>query len=160
MNDFEFLYGTWDVRHRRLRERLVQSTEWDEFLGTNVCAPILGGVGNFEQAWMPALGIIGSALRLFDSDAALWSIHWSSSATGRLDPPVRGIFADGVGVFVGEDQLRGAPIRVRLTWDLIAERSARWSQAFAPLDSTDWETNWVMEFTKVSDNAPAATLGA
>ena len=30
-NDFDFLEGEWIIHHRRLRERLVGSTEWIAF---------------------------------------------------------------------------------------------------------------------------------
>lgn len=35
-NDFDFLVGKFIMRHRRLKERLKGSTEWEEFDGTAV----------------------------------------------------------------------------------------------------------------------------
>ena len=67
MNDFDFLAGTWSVQHRRLNERLSGCDVWEAFDGTTVCRSILGGVGNFEEVFMPSRGAIGSTLRLFDS---------------------------------------------------------------------------------------------
>src|SRR4051812_36785197 len=32
--DFDFVFGTWRARHRRLKERLANSREWVEFGGT------------------------------------------------------------------------------------------------------------------------------
>jgi len=32
--DFDFLHGTWHSRQRRLRKRLVDCDEWDEFHAT------------------------------------------------------------------------------------------------------------------------------
>ena len=29
MNDFDFLHGTWTVHHRRLRDRMVGSDDWE-----------------------------------------------------------------------------------------------------------------------------------
>ena len=40
------MVGSWTVRHRRLRQRLVGSNDWDEFGGTLVNWPVLGGNGN------------------------------------------------------------------------------------------------------------------
>ena len=34
VHDFDFLFGDWQVHHRRLKERLAGSTEWIEFDGT------------------------------------------------------------------------------------------------------------------------------
>jgi hypothetical protein len=98
MNDFDFLHGTWAISHRRLRERMVASTDWESFDGVARCAPILGGVGNFDQTWMPSRDMIGSTLRLFDRSTDLWSIYWASSATGRLETPIVGTFHNGVRV--------------------------------------------------------------
>jgi hypothetical protein len=44
--DFDFEFGAWRVRHRRLRERLVGCTDWEEFPGTSETRPVLGGHGN------------------------------------------------------------------------------------------------------------------
>lgn len=147
-SDFEFEYGTWSVKHRRLLERLTECTTWEEFDGTTTCAPILGGVGNLEEASMPSIGTIGMALRLFDQTTRQWSIYWSSNLTGQLEPPVVGQFVDGVGIFEGDDELRGEPITVRFVWDEITDTSARWTQSFRPASDSDWEENWVMTFTR------------
>jgi hypothetical protein len=157
MNAFAFLFGSWAVRHRRLRERLVASTDWEEFEGTTVCAPILAGVGNFEQVRMPSRSAIGSTLRLFDRQTGLWSIYWSSSLTGRLDPPMIGMFSDGVGTFFGENTHQGQPVCVRFAWDNISDIGARWSQAFAAPGTASWETNWIMDLTRISHQAHAAS---
>jgi len=51
---------------------------------------------------------------LYDPDADLWRIWWSSTTNpGRLDPPVEGRFRDGRGVFLGEDETRPMGERVR-----------------------------------------------
>jgi hypothetical protein len=156
-HDFDFLFGTWRVQHRRLRQRLAGSDQWDESEGWARCAPILGGVGNFDQIGVPAADTVGATLRLFDAAAAQWSIHWSSSRTGRLEPVMIGTFRDGVGTFYGADVHAGARITVRFIWDDIGPSAARWSQAFAPAGTDDWETNWVMSFVRVSHEAHAAT---
>jgi hypothetical protein len=79
LHDFDFLVGQWQVRHRRLKERLADSHEWVEFEGT--CA---------------------------------------------------------------------MPVRVRYRWSHITPTSARWEQAFSPDAGKTWETNWMMEFRRVS----------
>lgn len=155
--DFDFEYGTWTVQHQRLTDRLVGSTAWEHFEGTTICAPILGGVGNFEQVWMPSTGMVGMALRLFDQDTHEWTIHWSSSATGRLEPPVVGRFVDGVGTFEADEVWEGDPIRVRFVWDEISETTARWTQAFRRSGDLEWEANWIMELSRQSYDAPAAS---
>jgi hypothetical protein len=48
-HDFDFLFGSWRVQHRRLKERLAKSTQWVEFDGTCVTQPLLGGFGNVDD---------------------------------------------------------------------------------------------------------------
>lgn len=65
-----------------------------------------------------------------------------------LQPPVHGRFERGVGTFLGDDMLRGRPIRVRYVWSDITARSATWTQAFSADAETTWETNWTMQFAR------------
>ena len=144
-HDFDFLFGDWAVDHRRLRDRLSGADAWDDFEGSMTCRPVLGGLGNIDEFAMPALGASGSTLRLFDLADRRWSLHWASSLTGRLEPPVRGAFAGGIGLFYGADEFEGRAIRVRFVWDEITSVTARWQQAFSIDDGRTWETNWIMD---------------
>jgi len=155
--DFDFLLGTWDVRHRRLRDRLVGSEDWDTFDGTAACREVLDGVGNVDEIWMPSRGVVGMTVRLFDRQTALWSLHWASSATGVFEPPVVGGFDAGVGLFYGDDVHAGRSIRVRFRWDNITRRTARWQQAFSTDDERTWETNWIMELTRTMPDQGATS---
>ena len=47
--DFDFFHGKWRVRHRRLRERMAASNDWQEFDGVCICRCTLGGLGNFDD---------------------------------------------------------------------------------------------------------------
>src|SRR5947209_2810886 len=47
-HDFDFLAGSWKVRHRRLKERLKGCTEWDTFGGTSTLRQIMDGHGNVD----------------------------------------------------------------------------------------------------------------
>ena len=152
VHDFDFLLGSWTVQHRRLRDRLVDATEWDTFTGTAVCRSVLAGVGNVDEIAMPTRGAAGMTVRLFDRDTGLWSLHWASSITGRFEPPVVGTFDDGVGYFYGDDVHDRQPIRVRFIWDHITPTSPRWQQAFSVDHERTWETNWIMTFTRQDVN--------
>lgn len=71
----------------------------------------------------------------------------SSSGAGRLEPPVHGRFNDGVGTFYGQEHLAGQDVQVRFIWSGITATTARWQQAFR-VGGGDWDTNWVMTFTR------------
>ena len=114
--------------------------------------PLLGGTGNVDDniIELPGGTYRGSALRLFDPAAGLWSIWWADDRRPGLQPPVHGRFDHGVGTFLGDDTLRGSPIRVRYIWSDIAADAATWTQAFSPDDGAAWETNWIMRFTRTN----------
>lgn len=89
------------------------------------------------------------SIRAFDAKTGQWSIWWLDARTLRIDPPVRGGFKDGVGIFLGDDTLDGRPIKVRFRWSQITPTSAHWEQALSPDDGATWETNWLMDLTRV-----------
>jgi hypothetical protein len=147
-DDFDFLHGHWDVVHRRLTIRHVNSDDWEEFPGTSTSHGFFGGAGSFDEMTFPTKGFSGATFRTFDEDSQQWSIYWANSGNGRLDPPVVGRFRDGTGTFFGDDTDGGTPVRVRFIWSDITPTSARWEQAFSVDGEQTWETNWVMEFTR------------
>ncbi len=151
--DFDFLLGRWKVHNRRLRRRLVGSGEWEEFSAEHVARPLLDGMGTEDEFRTDHDGgMIGMSFRFFDPKALLWSIYWADSRRcGRLDPPVVGSFADGIGMFEGIDTLAGKPIRVRFVWSQIETEQPRWEQSFSADGGRTWETNWIMEFSPAGD---------
>lgn len=149
-NDFDFLIGTWKVHHRRLKERLKNSTEWEEFDGETVDRKILNGLGNMDQNILHReMGTIHAiSLRLFDPKSKEWSIYWSTNLTGTLDVPMVGGFQDGHGEFYSQEVFEGKHIYTRFIWSKIGANSAQWEQAFSEDGGKTWETNWVMEFER------------
>ena len=49
-HDFDFFLGSWKVAHRRLKKRLANNNEWEEFEGATRCESILGGIANFNDS--------------------------------------------------------------------------------------------------------------
>jgi hypothetical protein len=149
--DFDFFIGSWSVAHRRLKTRLAGSTEWESFAGRSVVWKTLGGFGNIDDnvLELPSGRYRAVTLRAYDASAGTWSIWWlDGRRPGKLDVPVVGRFADGVGTFFAEDAWEGKPIRVRFLWTQPRPGSPRWEQAFSPDAGTTWETNWIMDFTR------------
>jgi len=152
--DFDFLYGSWRVRHRRLKARLAGSNEWQEFGGTCVCQSLMGGLGNVDDNWLdlPAGAYRAIGVRAYDPKTRQWAIWWVDGRTphGPLDPPVSGGFANGVGTFLSDGTHADRPVKVRYEWSKITPRTAVWEQAFSPDRGKTWEMNWHMDFTRAS----------
>lgn len=152
-DDFDFLIGDWRVYHRRLKERLSGCTAWVEFEGTSTTRKILGGFGNLEDNMLelPDGAYRAVAMRAFDPATGTWAIWWlDGRRPHHLDVPVVGRFEGGTGLFYADDTFDGTPIKVRFTWTLLDADAARWEQAFSADGGNSWETNWTMDFVRIS----------
>jgi hypothetical protein len=151
-HDFDHFFGSWHVKHRRLKERLAGNNEWIDFDGTSEMQPVLGGFGNMDDSVFnfPPGAFGGVSLRVFDPAAKNWAIWWIDTRDPtKIDLPVVGSFKDGVGTFLADDTFKGRPIKVRLVWSRITRTSREWEQAFSPDGGKTWETNWTSSFTRV-----------
>jgi hypothetical protein len=149
-HDWDWLAGSWNVRHWRLRERLLNDNRWDEFRGTCRMWTTMEGEGNVDDNYLelPSGAYRAMGVRALDRTSGLWSIWWLDARYNKVDPPVRGGFKDGIGTFIGEDSLRDKPILMRFEWSKIQKNSAHWEQAFSPDKGQTWEVNWRMDFTR------------
>jgi hypothetical protein len=146
--DFDFLVGRWNVRNRRLKQRHVGSTDWDEFAATHQAWTHLGGGVSVDEMEFPTRGFAGCTVRTLDLAAGSWAIYWINSRVGRLFPPVYGGFCGDRGEFFGDDEDEGRPVSVRFVWERLGADRARWSQAFSLVGGNGWETNWIMEMQR------------
>lgn len=149
--DFDFYIGSWRVRHRRLKDRLVGSTTWEEFDGRCIVTKLLGGFANVDDTIleMPSGTYRALALRAFDPKSSTWSIWWLDSRDPRsLGVPVVGRFADGEGTFLANETLSEQPVVVRFRWTRVHSASPHWEQAFSADRGTTWEVNWTMDFKR------------
>jgi hypothetical protein len=151
--DFDFIMGRWKVHNRCLRARLEGSNDWYEFEGTSVARKVLGGIGNIDEITFDRETgpIEGMALRLFDPKSQEWSIYWSSSTTGVLDTPMIGKFENGRGEFFAQELHEDKHVYSRFIWSEITENTCRWEQALSQDGGKTWETNWIMEFTRLKE---------
>ena len=149
-NDFDFFIGSWKVHHRKLKELLKSSTEWDEFESTVVDRAIMGGIGNLEEMIFEreAGRLYGTSLSIFNSKSGEWSQYWVDSASTVLQLPMVGKFKNGVGEFFSEDEFEDRKVLARALWYDITENSCKWEQALSEDEGRTWETNWVMEFER------------
>ena len=114
-SDFDYLVGKWNIRNRTLKEPLSGRDEWQEFDATQELRPILLGLGNVDvfQAELDAGPFEGFTLRLFDSDARLWTIYWADSTNPRRDDGKIGSFDGDQGNFFGHELVGGSCVSER-----------------------------------------------
>jgi hypothetical protein len=145
-HDFDYFVGGWITKQRRLINRGVGSSDWEEFPAVQCLTPYLAGLATVDELYMPTKGRAGLTVRAFDVVTQQWSIYWVSGSTGPLDPVVGG-FQGNHGEFYGQDEDDHRPVKVRYMWDKIDHDHARWQQAFS-YDNRNWETNWIADFVR------------
>ena len=152
LHDFDFLLGDWTAHHRRLKARLVGSTEWIEFDGALSTRSLIGGWGNSGDNLfnMPTGPYRGVSLRSYDPKTGTWAVWWldGSDPLGDIGPPIKGGFENGVGHFYSKTTEDGKPILVRVTWTYPTPSTPRWEQAYSPDGGKTWEVNWITDFTR------------
>lgn len=149
--DFDFIYGIWHVRNRRLRYPLSGRDEWYEFAATYRAQPLWNGKANLDEFFgeSPLGKIEGLTLRLYDAQSGRWSLYWATSKNGlTLVPNVGAFNEEGVGEFFSNEEFEGRAIVCRYRWTKVFGEGCRWEQAFSPDGGATWETNWIMEFTR------------
>jgi len=152
-HDWDWLIGNWDVWHRRLKDRLAGSTQWEEFPGESALWLALDGLATIDDniVEIPSGTYRGLTVRAFDPASGTWAIWWVDGRNPTsIEAPVRGGFAGGSGVFQGPDTLRGMPILARFRWLDIYGRRPHWEQAFSPDGGATWEVNWENFFTRTA----------
>jgi hypothetical protein len=151
-NDFDFLPGKWKVHNRKMRTRLANCNEWDEFESELHMRKTLNGFGNVENYYASFNGnpFEGMAVRLFNVQTKLWTIYWIDSNGGTMDEhPVTGSFENGVGKFYANDMFNDKPIVMLYQWNARDPQHPRWSQAFSTDNGKTWEWNWEMILTRI-----------
>lgn len=153
--DFDFEFGTWTVKLKRLVEPLTGSTRWVEYEGTSVVRRVWGGRANLGELDVegPTGRIVGLSLRLYDPGTGEWRIHWANSRNGLLGPAMVGGFRDGRGEFYNQETFNGRSIFVRFIFSDITPTSFKLEQAFSADGGKSWEPNWIATFARVSDEA-------
>ena len=161
--DWSWLEGNWDVRHERLRDRLVGSTTWDHFGGKSHFWHTLGGLANVDDnlLYLPNGKYRALSLRAFDPATNQWAIWWlDGRMAGKLDPPVRGGFTQHEGEFQGPDVHKGTPVTVRFRWHETNSPRPHWDQAMTTDAGKNWEINWRNYFTRTGASATPVPLEA
>jgi hypothetical protein len=150
--DFDFLEGKWKVHNRKLKTRLSNSNDWEEFESTLHMKRTLNGMGNVENYYATFDGQMfeGMAVRLFNPPTKLWTVYWMDTGSMTMDRhPVTGSFESGLGKFYAKDSFNGKDIVVLYQWDATNPKQPIWSQAFSTDNGQTLEWNWEMKLSKL-----------
>ena len=157
-HDFDFNFGVWKTHVSRLVHPLGGSSTWAEYEGTSVVTKIWGGRANILELEVdgPAGHIDGAGLRLYNPQSGQWSLNWTSSSNGQLQPVMHGQFLGGRGEFFDHEVVDGKNVLLRNTFSDIAPDFSRFVQAYSSDGGRTWEANWIMTFARTSDHDAAA----
>jgi hypothetical protein len=147
VGDFDFLTGTWKIRHRRLKDG--NKYEWQSFESSATVHRVLNGMGSIEELRKADGSDMGMGVRVWLPQEMKWADHWTSAANGVVNPAQKGEFIDGEGVFMSEEEVDGVKWLYRGVWDKIAPKSCRWHQSASKDGGKSWEWSWWMEWTKI-----------
>jgi len=153
-NDFDFYVGKRKIKNRKLKDRLCNCTEWIEFDALQEMQLIINGLGNTDDfiAEFDGEPFEGRTIRLFNPRTKLWSMYWTDSNTGVLQPPTVGSFNENIGKFYAKDSFNQQDIIVMFVWDKSNVKNPVWSQAFSIDNGNTWEYNWYMYMSKHVNN--------
>lgn len=150
-HDWDWDIGTWKTHQRRLLHPLTGSTTWVEYSGTDVVRKIWDGANTGTiEADGPAGHLEIYAVRLYDPDAHQWSVYFTNPAGGKFGIPVVGEFSNGRGDFYDQEQFNGRAIMVRFRVYDITQNACRFDQSFSADGGKTWETNFIVDETRVS----------
>lgn len=83
------------------------------------------------------------ALRLYDRQTHQWRVHVANSRSGTLLPPMIGEFKDGVGTFIGLDDIGGKIVLTRNLWSGVTAKSCRQDWAISTDGGRTWMSTWI-----------------
>ena len=153
IENFDFLIGKWEILNKRLKERLSNNNEWIEFNAVMETKPILNGMGLMDEMKTTHFGndFVGLSIRLINPKTNIWTIYWADtfSPNNYLKEQVVGTFKNGIGEFYGIEHFNEKKYKLRFIWKKKSKNTAHWEQAYFDDLKGEWETNWIMLFSKI-----------
>ena len=156
---FDFWIGSWDVNLRMIQG----DNTWKDAVKSEAhIYRILDGKAILEL-WnekKQGQGIKGYSLRYFNAAKDKWELwlNWpGKNQSGSTS--LEGDFRHGRGDFFSERQLNDSTSLIsRYSFNDITPSSLRWDDAYSRDGGKTWTNNWIMEFSRVRDLAPAFRL--
>lgn len=161
-HDFDFFYGSWLLRCRRLKPPLETSHDWAKYDSTDEARPLPGGLGNedFDRSSYPRKGFVGMTLRLYDRATGLWRIYWidNGSSHGDAGIPNVGRWQGNVGIFDEHMTYHGKPAIDRYTWTRFGNRSkiaAHFEESLSVDGGKTWKVIYLNDVIRVASKSIA-----
>jgi hypothetical protein len=155
-HDFDFEVGRYNIHLKRLLHPLTGSTTWVEFDGTSVTRKVWDGKAQLEEFETDSSAgghIEGLTLRLYNPESHQWSLFWSNSKNGTMEPAQIGEFKNGRGEFCATDMLNGKSILVRFVWTNTTTSTPHFEQSFSDDGGKTWEVNWITDQTRMKEES-------
>jgi hypothetical protein len=149
-HDFDWQFGSWNVRMARLDHPLSGSSSWTDLHAHVLVSKIWNGRANLAEisASGPSERLEFLALRLFQPQSGQWSLNFAGVKNGQLGVPLFGTFKNGRGDFYDQEPYNGKTIWIRFSFYDIGSASARDEQAFSDDAGTTWQVNWINVHTR------------
>lgn len=148
------MIGSWVVKNKKLKERLNNCIDWTSFSGTMQTKKVLNGLCVYDEMviYFEKNNFCGLSLRMFNPQDNTWTIYWADTNHPELGltEQVCGKFENGFGVFYSETKSIKKKVRVRFLWSAMSEDIVQWEQEFFDDNNDNWETNWIMKFTRTN----------
>jgi hypothetical protein len=159
---FDFLLGTWQTHISYLHTSSADSSRWVHFSGTVTNREVWDGAGDIEQieANGPSGRFEGMTLRLYDARAHEWNLYWANSRDGKLQAPMSGEFAGGIGTFYDQDAVNGRAEFVRQRYFKTGPDSYRFDEAVSTDGGKTWSTDFRAALNRTSTPTSATSNSA
>lgn len=148
---FDFDLGEWKTHTSRLKNPLSGSDTWVEMDGVTTVRKVWEGRANLAELVSDGGGahLELLSLRLYDPTTHEWSLHFATSNVGILSIPMVGLFHNGRGEFIDQEQYNGKTILVKFTITALSPTTAQSEQAFSADGGKTWEVNWINKYTRM-----------
>jgi hypothetical protein len=161
-HDFDFNFGVWRTRIRRIEDPFGAPDKAIELNGTVTVRRIWGGKAALEEIEADgATGHMqGMTLFLYNPNSGQWSQTFANSKEGILQPSMTGEFRDGRGDLYAQDTFHGRGILTRGTWSSITPDAHRYMESYSDDGGQSWHPAFIAELTRLASKAPASAAPA
>ncbi|HTW82483.1 MAG TPA: hypothetical protein VMD91_00270 [Candidatus Sulfotelmatobacter sp.] len=151
-HDFDFNIGVWHTHITRILQPFAANSPRMTLDGTVTVRPVWCGRASLEEieADGPRGHWEGLTLFLYDPRAHQWSQSYIDSASGELETPTVGSFANGRGDLYAQDTDGDASILVRGEWSDITPTSHSYIISYSRDGGATWKAAFIAKLTRLA----------